>query len=395
MDPYATSHFSSTALRRDLKAQVAHDCRSTAVLLSRIGEFDERKLYLEDAHPSMYSYCLHELCFCEGTAARRIYAARAARRFPVLFDAVADGRLHLSAVVMLSRYLTSGNVDDLVAEATHRSKAEIELLIANRFPRRDLPERLEAVSPPQAMTGPPGAQHSPENVHAGDILATPWSAQHSPENAVAPVLPETLPATVPVGQHSPENVHAGDILATPWSARHSPENAAAAGPWASVKPLAPQRFGFQLTVDQETHDLWQYVRSLMSHEIPTGELARVFKNVLKLAAAELEKRKFAATTRSGPSRPGTSPRHIPAPVKRAVWERDGGQCTFESDTGKRCPSRRLLEFDHVDPVALGGESTVENLRLRCRPHNRQAAERAFGAEFIARKLSAARRAAPE
>src|SRR5262249_23118237 len=122
MDRYATSHLSHSALRHDLKTLVARDCSTTAVLLSRMGEFDERQLFLSDGYPSMYAYCLHELHFCEGTASRRIYAARAARRFPVIFDAVADGRLHLSGVVMLAKYLTSGNVDVLVEAATHKTK---------------------------------------------------------------------------------------------------------------------------------------------------------------------------------------------------------------------------------------------------------------------------------
>jgi 5-methylcytosine-specific restriction endonuclease McrA len=46
-----------------------------------------------------------------------------------------------------------------------------------------------------------------------------------------------------------------------------------------------------------------------------------------------------------------------------------------------------LEFDHIDPVACGGESTKANLRLLCRAHNQHAAERAFGAEFMERKRS--------
>jgi CRISPR/Cas system Type II protein with McrA/HNH and RuvC-like nuclease domain len=75
-----------------------------------------------------------------------------------------------------------------------------------------------------------------------------------------------------------------------------------------------------------------------------------------------------------------------------VQERDGGRCAFVSDAGKRCAETRFLEFDHIDPVARGGEATVENLRLVCSAHNRYAAERVFGAEFMSRKREEARRA---
>src|SRR5207247_6917077 len=88
-------------------------------------------------------------------------------------------------------------------------------------------------------------------------------------------------------------------------------------------------------------------------------------------------------------------RNVPANVKRAGWERVGGRCTFVSPTGQRCPARAFLEFDHMDPVALGGQSTVERVRLRCRAHNQYAAECTFGAEFMRKKREEARRARAE
>ena len=78
-------------------------------------------------------------------------------------------------------------------------------------------------------------------------------------------------------------------------------------------------------------------------------------------------------------------RCIPASVRRAVWQRDRGECTFVSDDGHRCGSRKLLEFDHVEPVARGGEATVAGVRLRCRAHNQYEAEQTFGAGFMHEK----------
>jgi len=79
-------------------------------------------------------------------------------------------------------------------------------------------------------------------------------------------------------------------------------------------------------------------------------------------------------------------------VKRAVRERDQDQCTFQSESGQRCPARMRLEFDHIEPVARGGRATVDGMRLRCRAHNQYAAECAFGAGFMARKREQAREA---
>jgi hypothetical protein len=77
-------------------------------------------------------------------------------------------------------------------------------------------------------------------------------------------------------------------------------------------------------------------------------------------------------------------RVIPAAVRRAVWARDQGCCSWRSRDGRRCGSRWKLELDHIVPVALGGESTEENLRLICRPHNVRHAEQIFGKHHMSR-----------
>ena len=64
-----------------------------------------------------------------------------------------------------------------------------------------------------------------------------------------------------------------------------------------------------------------------------------------------------------------------------------------SETGRRCPARTLLEFDHIDEVARGGQASIGRMRLRCRAHNQYAAERTFGAGFMEHKREETRRAA--
>jgi hypothetical protein len=76
-------------------------------------------------------------------------------------------------------------------------------------------------------------------------------------------------------------------------------------------------------------------------------------------------------------------------VKRAVWVRDKGHCTFVSESGRRCECRRDLQFDHVKEFARGGEATVDNIRLRCPGHNQHSAEQTFGAGFMKQKRAEA------
>ena len=152
MDPFATSHFSDRALLCDTKRLVERRCTDTAMLLTRIAEIDERQLYRRAGYPSLYAFCLGELHMLEDSAYRHINAARIARRFPAVLIALAEGRLHTRAVLMLAPHLTSGNVDELLAAATHKSRFEIQQLLAERFPQPDLPERLQALPTPPTPT---------------------------------------------------------------------------------------------------------------------------------------------------------------------------------------------------------------------------------------------------
>lgn len=117
---------------------------------------------------------------------------------------------------------------------------------------------------------------------------------------------------------------------------------------------------------------------------------------MRLYVAQLRRQKFAETDAPRAGR-GSShdSRHIPNDVKRAVWVRDEGRCTYTSPSGHRCEERAGLEFDHIVPYALGGDSSVSNIRLRCRTHNQLEAERIFGARLIEAKRGQAQEAAGE
>src|SRR6188768_1833978 len=84
-------------------------------------------------------------------------------------------------------------------------------------------------------------------------------------------------------------------------------------------------------------------------------------------------------------------RRCPAAVARAVFLRDGRQCSYVSPEGRRCSARRCLELDHVNPRAVGGDNTIENLRLRCRAHNQRYARQCFGKACVDAAVQRARR----
>ena len=72
----------------------------------------------------------------------------------------------------------------------------------------------------------------------------------------------------------------------------------------------------------------------------------------------------------------------PAQIKREVWSRDQGRCTYPG-----CCSKHFLEYDHIQPVSLNGTSTLENLRLLCRAHNQLVAIRQLGFRHMDRFIN--------
>ncbi len=339
MHTYKLTHLSDAVLVHALTAIVAQERVTIAVLLAHIAEVDERRLFVPAGYTSMHAYCVEALGLSEDAASKRIQAARAARDFPVLFEALADGRLHLAAVCLLAPHLNPENLDELLAAATHRRKAEIEVFLAQRFGRSEMRAGVDVIRPL------PGAPLSPAQVAA--------------------------PALANFGEHAPGHVDASERL-----------------------PM------FQLRIGKGTHDKLRHAQELLSHAVPSGDIGQVLDRALDALIGKLEKRKWGATARPrADASSGAQSRHVPAHVRRAVWDRDQGQCTFVGDGGHRCSARRRLEFDHIEPVARGGQASVENIRLRCRAHNAYEAERMFGAGFMSEKraseraLSAARKRA--
>jgi hypothetical protein len=119
-------------------------------------------------------------------------------------------------------------------------------------------------------------------------------------------------------------------------------------------------------------------QDLLRHVVPGGDPAIIFERGLTLLLKDLERTKIAATgrPRTGRLSRATS-RHIPAEVKRSVWQRDGGRCAFHGRQG-RCRETGFLEYHHVVPFAVGGETTAANIELRCRSHNGYEADQYFG-----------------
>ena len=344
------------ALLDHLASLVKQETQCLAAVVAHLAEVDARRAYLPWAS-SLFVYATSQLHMAEGSAYKRITAARLVRRFPGILDALQQGEVHLSALSILSPHLTEANCAELLMAAKHKTSREVEALIAARFPQGEVPQLIRKL---------------PNNSPRGESPST--------VRLSLPAAPSATPAPCIVHAEPPRG--------------HEPTR-------PQVEPLAVDRYKVAFTASKPLQDKLRTAQQLLSHRIPKGDLAAVLEVALDHLIDKLMHQRFATRrpaskvtpptsepipaksegTRDNQANPG---RYIPAPVRRQVIERDGLRCTHADPHGKRCTETWFLELHHLEPFGMGGSPTLANLTVRCQAHNFYAAQLDYGAEVMGR-----------
>lgn len=348
------SRLSDEDLLVRLAVLAANERTAVAELVAHLAALDSRPwLYAAQGYGSLFSYCTHLLRLSEDATCNRIEAARACRRFPAILDRLASGALSLTSVRILSPHLSAENYEGVLARADGRSRREIEALVAELAPRPDVPSTVRKLPAPKLV-----------DAATASVAVASIGGPETP--AAAPLRPPFPPAiSSPIRR-------------------------------PIIEMTSPERYRVQFTLGRESHDQLRRLQDLLRREIPDGDPATIVARALTLLLEKVENQKCGAiskrytpakTTDLPSIRPGAdrvgwrrvaASRHIPRAVQRAVCLRDGDQCAYVAKDGRRCTERSFLEFHHLDPHALGGPPTVDNISLRCRRHNQYEAELDFG-----------------
>ena len=286
------------ALLSAVTANVTSSNRGLAELIVFLGEVERRKLYLERACASMFAFCTAELGFSEGAAYRRIGVARLARRLPAVLRYVAAGKVHLTALNLLAPELTEDNHVELLEAATGKTKRQTQELLVARYPKpepatsvRRLPKRTVSVQRPG-----PGS-----SARAGALELQP-------------------PAPSP-----------------------------------TIEPVAAERYAVRFTASSSLVAKLDELEALRSHRPAEARAVEtMLEEAVDLLIAKERKVRFAVgrTPRRAAARKdsgtGRQSRHIPAPIRREVYERDGGCCQFlDPASGRRCGAKWQLTYERA------------------------------------------------
>jgi 5-methylcytosine-specific restriction endonuclease McrA len=306
-----------------------------------LAEVDARKLHLSMGSSSLFDYCLKRLGLSNNEAFHRITAARLGRRFPVIFEMLERRDVHLTAVCLLRDCLTPENHAELLREASHKTKTELEELLARRFPQANGPSRLRKL---------PSFEPRSEGQYLLQL------------NASA-ALKQKLELTRDLMSHANPS---GDLAVVVERALDALIERLQSRRFARTKSVRASGTGHRLEAAMQAD----------STCLPGPSAVR---------ASQTDESSAKTLCSSTPQRA-----HLRNEVRRAVVARDGHRCSFVGKDGQRCEGHAFLQFHHQRAWALGGADTTENLSLMCRAHNRLLAERELGAERIAQAIERTR-----
>ncbi len=192
-------------------------------------------------------------------------------------------------------------------------------------------------------------------------------------------------------RNSGRRVTAAGSWLDPDELTHAPASATARLPPRSTDlvPLSADRSRLHVTISSRLARMLEQAKDLR----PDATVEEILEAGVALFLSQARKRKGLVERPQKKLRP-SKPDHIPAQVRREVWKRDEGRCRWKLASGEICGSRRHLQLDHVVPLARGGTSTADNVRILCRAHNLEAARRVFGDGWMSRYTERERGCSP-
>lgn len=321
---------SNEALLRNTQSLVAEERKLTTEILWHLHEIQIRRLYAEKGYASLFEYAVQVLGYSEAAAGRRISAMRLLVEVPEIEPALKAGSVSLSTLSTIQSFVqrkedpvSKAEKRELVFALQGKSRRECEKLLIALDPSAAIPQEKErVVSPTQTEI----------RFIADDELMEKLQKIRE------------LDGHVTAGASYLELFHRMADLALK-----------KLDPLASKKPHAQK-------------------------VTPPAELKDDASSSSRSEQFEHDSRQHNTTHISTLTR--SQQRSISSTLRRDVWRRDQGLCTYRSLDGKRCTSRFALEIDHIQPVALGGATKFENLRLHCRAHNQHQAVIKLGPDLM-------------
>jgi len=353
------SKLSSDNLLKKFSVVVSREREVIVDVIIHLSEIAKRKLHAREGFSNIHAYLQKTFLYSGGATYRRMQAVKLSARFPEVLAYLSQGKLNLTSICLIEPHVTFSNGKRIIEQVLGKTKQEIEVFLADTF----------QVKPKQMQ----------DKMRQLPVIKkrVPVQECHSER--------ETRRISNSAAENSTENSHVEKI-----DGRTSKEN-------MRYQTVEIRRVKVEFVVDEKVAKKIERAKEVLRHKFPEGKLEDIIDQALEdllekrdvvrkvRRMAEKQKvqrveQKVSKTPVNGKSKQ-IETRYIPASIRRLVWQRDTGQCSYKSPNGQLCGERSFLQIDHIKPWALNGKHKLENLRLLCSPHNRYRAEQTFGFDY--------------
>ena len=331
---------------RDLLTQVLHHLK----------EVERRRLYSDLGYSSLFDYAVRELKYSEGQAGRRVQALKLLQELPQVEEKIQQGALNLSNICQAQSFFRAEQKAQATAGApTPAFSSEAKLQILKELENKSAREGQKILLKKSAVAQPervdlrlsldPSTWEQLQEVRS---LLGPKAEGRSWEEVLA-LMAQLCSQSLKEKKFGKKRVlnsaKAGvKVIAAPVSTSTSTPGPGSVLPAAQTLTPTP--------TPTPTSEL-----AVGGGQRPEGKIGKA-QSPKVLVSGTLSRRRAVSQN-----------------MQHKIWCRDQGRCC-------KCGSRSSLHLDHIRPVALGGESTVSNLRLLCRSCNEREAIKIFGLKHM-------------
>jgi hypothetical protein len=353
-------------LHSQLRGLVQRKCVLDSELLLHLAELDRRRLYREQACPSMFTFCVSHLGMSEDVAYKRVTACRLLRRFPLAYGLLRNGRIHLTEFVLIGPHLTEDNQHEWFSLAAGKSKRELEKLIATRHPEppvattiRKLPEprqreqRLEPVAPRETTLIATNTTTSGTSLDVAGTAPSGTSldvAGTVPSGTAPNITKSGTALDVAPGATEPEAAFTMFDTQLPMMLTAPPISAASKKSAATsrISPLSGTTYRVTFTATESLKMKMDLARDLASHAVPPNDLPALIERALDLLIESEERRRCGKSAREH-----QSAKHNTAEQHTQTWP------SSRRDSGKRLAQQhgRPGTFDKLTESTTTSQAT--------------------------------------
>ena len=360
----------------------------TIQVLRHLSEIESRKLHLKRGFSSLFDYAVRDLGYSHSAAYRRIKVMKLCREVPEIVSKLKTGSLNLTTVSKLQAYfekqdkkakksqtefnLTNQKTDTIFVGDDENCKSNNIIVECN--PEKNLPATIKKNFPPATDRVMNETKQKTKSNEPG-LNETKSDKSGLNLNQKLDLLEQVT------GKSSRQTEK---LLCEMDTEIYQIKD--------KVRYLNKDQIEIKLTVNKNSYENLEILKSLLSHKSPNMSYGRLFQTLSELGLDKYDPRRklkkqkeknlptkiknnfspAAGRVRNNKevSSEKIASRYIPTKIKRLVWTRDQGQCTYICpETKKKCGSKHFLQIDHIHPYSLGGSSKLNNLRLLCAGHN--------------------------